>query len=327
MRALPLIVVAVISLVAFDVAQAGHVIRWSTIDGGGGTSTGDTFRVRGTIGQPDAGTVINNVYRISGGFWHRAARTPEPDQDGPPCQDAADCVDAVAGADCIDGVCYVPKNRYLSIDPAVDGDLFVAYRVELSESVPYPSAVGRTWWVSKPECYDYPGGDVVAPAPGSCEGPDRFGWISQLSEWPETRTWTESPVHVTGCGSVPVATYEIRGTADVGMMFSDPLVINTIHAPVEPQYWGDVAGGPYFETGLWLPPNRAMGFDDIGACIRTFEGRSDATGFPPPAWCDVEINEVVNLGDIQFLVKAFEGKEYTDLIGLPLIGIHPADCP
>ena len=34
-----------------------YSIDWSTIDGGGGTSTGGVYTVSGTIGQPDAGTM------------------------------------------------------------------------------------------------------------------------------------------------------------------------------------------------------------------------------------------------------------------------------
>ena len=35
--------------------HAQFVVGWSTIDGGGGTSTGGVYQVSGTIGQPDAG--------------------------------------------------------------------------------------------------------------------------------------------------------------------------------------------------------------------------------------------------------------------------------
>lgn len=42
---------------------------WHTVDGGGGASQGDTFTVRGTIGQPDAGVLRGGSYTLSGGFW------------------------------------------------------------------------------------------------------------------------------------------------------------------------------------------------------------------------------------------------------------------
>ena len=51
-------------------AAAQYAITWSTIDGGGGTSTGGVFSVSGTIGQPDAGpTLTNGQYAVTGGFW------------------------------------------------------------------------------------------------------------------------------------------------------------------------------------------------------------------------------------------------------------------
>jgi hypothetical protein len=46
-----------------------YSIDWSTIDGGGGTSTGDVYSVTGTIGQPDAGTMSGGSYTLQGGFW------------------------------------------------------------------------------------------------------------------------------------------------------------------------------------------------------------------------------------------------------------------
>jgi hypothetical protein len=47
-----------------------YSIDWSTIDGGGGTSTGGVYSVSGTIGQPDAGAAMTNgQYSVTGGFW------------------------------------------------------------------------------------------------------------------------------------------------------------------------------------------------------------------------------------------------------------------
>lgn len=46
-----------------------YSIDWSTIDGGGGTSTGGVYSVSGTIGQPDAGAMSGGNYSLTGGFW------------------------------------------------------------------------------------------------------------------------------------------------------------------------------------------------------------------------------------------------------------------
>ena len=50
-------------------ANAQYAIDWFTIDGGGGTSSGGTYTVSGTIGQPDAGTLSGGSYTLQGGFW------------------------------------------------------------------------------------------------------------------------------------------------------------------------------------------------------------------------------------------------------------------
>jgi hypothetical protein len=45
-------------------------IDWFNVAGGGGTSTGGTYEVSGTIGQPDAGTPLSGGnYSVTGGFW------------------------------------------------------------------------------------------------------------------------------------------------------------------------------------------------------------------------------------------------------------------
>ena len=61
-------------------------IPWFTMDGGGGTSTGDEFIVSGTIGQPDAGKMSGGGFEISGGFWSSPA-VPEVQGD---CDDDVD---------------------------------------------------------------------------------------------------------------------------------------------------------------------------------------------------------------------------------------------
>lgn len=46
-----------------------YSIDWSTIDGGGGVSTGGGYELSGTIGQPDAGEMSGGTYTLNGGFW------------------------------------------------------------------------------------------------------------------------------------------------------------------------------------------------------------------------------------------------------------------
>ncbi len=47
-----------------------YTVDWYKISGGGGTSTGGTYQVSGTIGQPDAsGALSGGNYSVTGGFW------------------------------------------------------------------------------------------------------------------------------------------------------------------------------------------------------------------------------------------------------------------
>jgi hypothetical protein len=46
-----------------------YQIVWSTIDSGGGVSSGGQYIIRGTIGQPDAGYSEGGNYELLGGFW------------------------------------------------------------------------------------------------------------------------------------------------------------------------------------------------------------------------------------------------------------------
>ena len=60
----------VFCLLNFNLQAQSYSIDWYKIAGGGGTSTGGTYRVSGTIGQPDAGGVMTGGnYSVTGGFW------------------------------------------------------------------------------------------------------------------------------------------------------------------------------------------------------------------------------------------------------------------
>jgi hypothetical protein len=53
----PVLTVLVLTSALCLRAWGQYSIDWSTIDGGGGTSTGGVYSVTGTIGQPDAGAI------------------------------------------------------------------------------------------------------------------------------------------------------------------------------------------------------------------------------------------------------------------------------
>ena len=56
-------------------ADAGEEfdLSWHTVDGGGDTSNGGDFVLRGTIGQPDAGDLSGGDFTLRGGYWQPAA--------------------------------------------------------------------------------------------------------------------------------------------------------------------------------------------------------------------------------------------------------------
>ena len=69
--------IAALLLSAQAMAQS-YSIDWFKVAGGGGTSTGATYSVSGTIGQPDAsGAMTGGKYSLTGGFWAiYAVQTP-----------------------------------------------------------------------------------------------------------------------------------------------------------------------------------------------------------------------------------------------------------
>jgi len=64
------VLIFLFSVFSFWAWGQNYSIDWSTIDGGGGTSTNGQYSISGTIGQSDAGpTMTNGQYSVTGGFW------------------------------------------------------------------------------------------------------------------------------------------------------------------------------------------------------------------------------------------------------------------
>jgi hypothetical protein len=121
-------------LVSFGIpaiAQSGggYDLSWSTVDGGGGTSTGGNYELSGTIGQPDAGSPASPMsggnYELVGGFWagitSPACTVFAPADFDQDCDVDQDDVDAFLA--CVSG----PDLAYLSgcedKDFDLDGDV------------------------------------------------------------------------------------------------------------------------------------------------------------------------------------------------------------
>ena len=81
-KSLPLILVGVLVLGLASVVLAAPQafdLSWWTVDGGGGTSEGETYALEGTIGQADAGyEMTGGAYTLAGGFWGAGGVAPTP---------------------------------------------------------------------------------------------------------------------------------------------------------------------------------------------------------------------------------------------------------
>jgi hypothetical protein len=64
-------VLLIIGVLLTPIALAEYDLSWFTVDGGGDMwTTGSTFELSGTVGQPDAGVkMIGGTFELNGGFW------------------------------------------------------------------------------------------------------------------------------------------------------------------------------------------------------------------------------------------------------------------
>jgi hypothetical protein len=69
----PMLIALTITIFGLAPPAFGQLdITWFTVDGGGHTfSTGGAFRLGGTCGQFDAGSLTGSDFTLSGGFWLR----------------------------------------------------------------------------------------------------------------------------------------------------------------------------------------------------------------------------------------------------------------
>jgi hypothetical protein len=56
-----------------------YSLDWCKVAGGGGVSTGATYQVSGTLGQPDAGgAMAGGTYSLTGGYWALVSAVQTP---------------------------------------------------------------------------------------------------------------------------------------------------------------------------------------------------------------------------------------------------------
>lgn len=68
-RVFSALVVVLLGPVSLPAPGGGYELTWSSVDGGGGTSSGPDLMVSGTIGQPDTATSSGGDYVLVAGFW------------------------------------------------------------------------------------------------------------------------------------------------------------------------------------------------------------------------------------------------------------------
>jgi hypothetical protein len=111
-----------LGLTAALAARADFDLSWYTVDGGGDMwTTGGSYELSGTIGQPDAGVMTGGGYELTGGFWAGAAVAPAT------CIGDVNCDGQVDFADINPFVLYLSNNgvwqsTYAGCDPA-NGDI------------------------------------------------------------------------------------------------------------------------------------------------------------------------------------------------------------
>ena len=109
-------ILTILAVTPLAITQAFEISR-GTVDGGGGFSSGGSFELEGTVGQPDAGFSTGDGFELSGGFW-----IEEPPGD---CN-ATGSVNLLDYADmetCLSGPSITPTSDCECFDFDSDGDI------------------------------------------------------------------------------------------------------------------------------------------------------------------------------------------------------------
>ena len=207
--------------------------------------------------------------------------------------------DCANEATCVDGICYAPKHRYISIARNPEQVENTARRVSLVGGGTGP------WWIDVP----YLSGGLnfanLTDAPVYAD-------VDFAGEWPEV-------VHVTGCEVATGQRYLVQAIQqgqDIGDegRYSEPLDLHT------PSVWGDVVSTCMNHD--CQPPNGEVNIDDILAAIGGFQSLNlnPLTWFDlAPALNDGVPNQEVDIDDILANIQGFQSKPYP--------GLGPLNCP
>ncbi len=238
--------------------------------------------------------------------------TPQPEDSlGAICSSDAHCANT---ATCVGGICYVPKNRYVSIAPnPSNGGRLSARRVLLDLGGGTTALLG---WLGEP---------VATTVAGEVEpklvAPIVNFFSRHLRDWnvdDQGVPFADATVHLGDCHISPGQTYIIQAIireANVGdeASYSDPLVLTTT------SFYGDVVG-----ESVGTPPDGNRNFNDIASVVRGFQNIQTE----PKVWLELqggtatpELPDLTDIGfsDINAAVAGFQGGTYPHAA--------PCDCP
>ncbi len=202
------------------------------------------------------------------------------------------------------GICYVHKNRYVSIDPnPANAGRLTARRISLDLGGGQTQVLG---WVGPPV------ERVIAGPETSPQLLSRIVSTPHYRDWSvndQGQPWADATVNVGDCATSPGWTYIIQAIdsqcdEQVSQHYSEALVLSAV------DYFGDVAG-----ASAGQPPEQNRSFKDISALAQGFQGDQNV----PAVWLDLvgplarpECPDFADLSfvDINVTVSGFQGGDY-----------------
>ena len=170
--------------------------------------------------------------------------------------------------------------------------------------------------------------------PDNVCGPDDY--FARMGDTPFFTEWTQIWLHIGDCEIIPHATYAIRRCLPPdGIVCDEPLIIGTVaQSFLSPGYrgnLGDIASAPPSAGEPFGPPDGYANVTDYMAVLFTMQHLG--TDDQPQAhttWVDlhglgdgIPPNYIINVSDLQLIVKGVTGGHWTDFGG----ALNPGDCP
>lgn len=288
-------------------AQTGgtYAVPKSVIAGGGGTSIGGTFMLRGTAGQHDAGELAGGTFLLRGGFQAGIADSCPP--SSPPEPDLI-------------GLEVSTKNRFLSFSVGDSGQTQGVRVTFASLPPPFDLWNGSQLWVGSTSQVSE-AGSSVAPTPGF----PNFTAATLRCE-PVFVDWSSmGTIHLFHEGIVPGGIYAVDVVdescdASTASSFSNPL-------PVTTAIWGDTV----LDLSI-LPPPPAEGSVNVVDALAVLGRFASAPTSIVKARADLEpacLDLTINVSDVLSSLSGFVGLSYpfTPTAGDPCLSTCPSVLP